>query len=190
MAVRVSHTPLLQQAAAKFNECKNNAATPSVKHILRSSLTIEIQNHSASSQWRIKTSTFQFHAHSIEIGKILLPRWSCRKLSLVWTQCLLFSVPSILSHLAHTIGSKSLRPLQQMCAVIWKLSLPQLCATVSPRNQQPSHFCLKNKWVCFNPSGQKSLYNTHAKTKHRIRALAMTQNQAKLTIWGNDLSIV
>ena len=49
VAVRVSHTPLLQQTAAKFNECKNNAATPSVKHILLISLTIEIKNHTASS---------------------------------------------------------------------------------------------------------------------------------------------
>ena len=50
VAVPVSNTSLLQQSAAQFNDRKNNSATPSVKHILRRSLTIEIRNYSASSQ--------------------------------------------------------------------------------------------------------------------------------------------
>ena len=72
------HTPLVQQAAGKFNECRSIATTP-----IRSPLTIEIQNHFSSSQWRVKTSTFHCNTHPIDIVKILSPRWSCSKPSLV-----------------------------------------------------------------------------------------------------------
>ena len=79
----------------------------------------------------------------------------------IWTQTLLFSVPCIISHFAHTRGSKSLSQLQQMCASLCKPPLLQMAATVSPQSHQLSQFRKKNIGVCLNQSGRKSLYTTH-----------------------------